>query len=127
MATATLTPPAEPRLLDRLTREARRRRLSLRTEQAYRQWTRRFVLFHGRRHPSELGPDAVAEFLTSLAVEQNVSASTQNQALAALLFLYRDVLAIELGPLPEMARATARSMRRPAKALLVASRSSTSK
>jgi integron integrase len=117
MATATLTPPAEPRLLDRLTREARRRRLSLRTEQAYRQWTRRFVLFHGKRHPAELGPEAVAEFLTHLAVEQNVSASTQNQALAALLFLYRDVLAIELGPLPEMTRA-----RRPKRLPVVLSR-----
>ncbi|KAB2969670.1 MAG: integron integrase, partial [Thermoanaerobaculia bacterium] len=106
-----------PRLLDRLSLEARRRRLSPRTELAYRAWARRFVLFNGKRHPSELGAGDVAAFLTHLAVEHGVSASTQNQALAALLFLYREVLGADLGPLPEAARA-----RRPKRLPVVLSR-----
>ena len=76
-----------PRLLDRLSFEARRRRLSLRTEKAYRGWVRRFVLFHGKRHPAELGAEAVGAFLTALAVDLGVAAATQNQALASVLFL----------------------------------------
>ncbi len=99
-------PAAGPRLLDRLTFEARRRRLALRTERAYRAWARRYILFHGKRHPSELGAEAVSEFLTALAVDLGVAAATQNQALAALLFLYREVLGLELGPLPEATRAS---------------------
>ena len=94
------------RLLDRLSAEARRRRLSLRTEKAYRGWVRRFVLFHGKRHPAELGAEAVSSFLTALAVDLGVAPATQNQALAALLFLYREVLGIDLGPLPEATRAS---------------------
>jgi integron integrase len=93
------------RLLDRVRHEARRRRLSIRTEEAYADWVRRFVRFHGLRHPRDLNADDVAAFLTHLAVERGVSASTQNQALAALLFLYRDVLFRELGPLPAAIRA----------------------
>lgn len=93
------------RLLDRLSFEARRRRLSLRTEKAYRGWVRRYVLFHGKRHPGELGAEAVAAFLTALAVDLGVAAATQNQALAALLFLYREVLRVDLGPLPAATRA----------------------
>lgn len=106
-----------PRLLDRLTQEARRRRLSLRTEQAYRQWARRFILFHGKRHPRDLDGEAVAAFLSHLAVDLGVAAATQNQALVALLFLYRDVLGIELGRLPEATRA-----RRPKRLPIVLSR-----
>jgi integron integrase len=109
-------PPA-PRLLDRVSLEARRRRLSRRTELAYRAWVRRFVLFHGRRHPAGLGAEEVAAFLTHLAVEHGVAASTQNQALAALLFLYREVLGAALGPLPAAARA-----RRPRRLPVVLSR-----
>jgi integron integrase len=112
--------PAEPRLLERLSREVRRRRLALRTEQAYRHWARRFVLFHGKRHPSELGGEALAEFLTHLAVDTGISAATQNQAMAALLFLYRDVLRIELGELPPMTRA-----KRPKRLPVVLSRDET--
>ena len=93
------------RLLDQLILEARRRRLSLRTEQAYRHWAKRFILFHGKRHPSELGGAEIAAFLSHLAVEEEVAASTQNQALAALLFLYREVLGISLGALPSSTRA----------------------
>ena len=114
MATASA---AAPRLLDRLTGEVRRRRLSVRTETAYRAWVRRFVLFHGRRHPETLGAEHVAAFLTHLATEVQVAAPTQNQALAALLFLYRHVLELELGPLPEATRA-----RRPKRLPVVLSR-----
>lgn len=98
-------PPRAPRLLERVALEARRRRLAPATERAYRDWVRRFVLFHGRRHPRELGAGEVAAFLGHLATERGVAAATQNQALAALLFLYRDVLGIDLGALPEATRA----------------------
>jgi integron integrase len=108
---------AGPRLLDRLSFEARRRRLSARTEDAYRAWVRRFVVFHGRRHPRELGAAEIAEFLSHLATEAKVAAPTQNQALAALLFLYREVLGIELGALPDAVRA-----RRPKRLPVVLSR-----
>ena len=70
--------------------------MSFRTEKTYLQWIRRFIRFHGRRHPGDMGGEEVEEFLTSLAVTSKVSASTQNQALAAILFLYRDVLEQEL-------------------------------
>lgn len=103
--TASSTSAAGPRLLDRLSFEARRRRLSMRTEKAYRGWVRRYILFHGKRHPSELGVEEVSAFLNLLAVELEVAAATQNQALAALLFLYRQVLGIDLGALPQATRA----------------------
>jgi hypothetical protein len=74
----------------------RTRHLAFRTEQAYLHWMRRDVKFHGRRHPRDMGPTEVEGFLTHLAVEARVGASTQNQALQALLFLYRRVLDIEL-------------------------------
>ncbi|MCB1008220.1 MAG: integron integrase [Acidobacteria bacterium] len=117
-ATARAEPERAPGLLARVVLEARRRRLSLATERAYRDWVRRFVHFHGRRHPRELDAADVAAFLTHLATERKVAASTQNQALAALLFLYRDVLAIDLGELPEATRA-----RRPKRLPTVLSRS----
>jgi len=109
--------PSRPRLLARVTLAARARRLSRRTANAYRFWTRRFVLFHDLRHPEEMGPAEVSAFLTHLAVERRVAAATQNQALAALLFLYRDVLDHPLGNLPETARA-----RRPKRLPVVLSR-----
>jgi integron integrase len=89
--------PASPRLLDLVSRKIRERRLSRRTEDAYRHWVRRFVLYHGKRHPTELGLPEVNDFLSHLAVEARISPSTQNQALAALLFLYRDVVRRPLG------------------------------
>jgi integron integrase len=85
-----------PRLLDRVRERIRYKHYSLRTEESYVQWIRRFVLFHGKRHPSEMGAPEVEAFLTSLAVEGNVAASTQNQARSALLFLYKEVLGSEL-------------------------------
>jgi integron integrase len=85
----------------------RARHLSLRTEQAYLQWMRRYAAFHGGRSLQELGPEAVERFLTHLAVEAHVGAATQNQALQALLFLYRQVLGITLPWLDNVTRASA--------------------
>jgi integron integrase len=85
-----------PRLLDRLRAKARVLHYSLRTEDAYADWSRRFILFHNKRHPREMGAPEIEAFLTHLAVEGRVAASTQNQALAALLFLYQRVLEVEL-------------------------------
>jgi len=79
--------------------------MSFRTEKTYLHWIRRYIRHHGRRHPREMGATEVEAFLTSLAVDRQVSASTQNQALAAILFLYRDVLEIELPWLTEVIRA----------------------
>jgi integron integrase len=92
------TPKAvqKPKLLDRVRAVARVRHLSLRTEQAYSDWIRRFILFHRKRHPEQMGAEEIQLFLSHLAVEGQVSASTQNVALCALLFLYRDVLQVEL-------------------------------
>lgn len=86
----------KPKLLDRVRAVARVRHLSIRTEQAYTDWIRRFILFHRKRHPAEMGEEEVRQFLSHLAVEGRVAASTQNVALCALLFLYRDVLGVEL-------------------------------
>lgn len=85
-----------PRLLDQVRERIRFRHYSIRTEEAYVGWIRRFILFHGKRHPREMGAAEVEAFLSSLATRRRVTASTQNQALSALLFLYRDVLGIEL-------------------------------
>ncbi len=82
----------KPKLLDRVRLELRSRHFSPRTEEAYVSWVRRYILFHGKRHPDEMGEREVSEFLSSLATAGHVSPSTQNQALAALLFLYRDTL-----------------------------------
>jgi len=80
-------------------------------------WIRRYILFHGKRHPRELGAAEASRFLTALAVEAKVSASTQNQALAALLFLYREVVRVELPWLDDLVRA-----RRPRRLPVVLSR-----
>src|SRR2546428_3987127 len=108
---AVVTPPLIPasqlgraadperrfRLLEQVRARLRTRHYSKRTEATYVEWVRRFVLFHGRRHPRSMGEREIAEFLTHLATERRASASTQNQALAALLFLYRHVLSAEIG------------------------------
>lgn len=95
----------QPRLLDRLRTRIRVLHYSIRTEQAYVDWARRFILFHGKRHPQELGAAEIEAFLSNLAIERNVSASTQNQAKAALLFLYREVLGVQLPWLDEIVSA----------------------
>ncbi|MGH8556662.1 MAG: integron integrase, partial [Methylococcales bacterium] len=87
---------AQPRLLDRVRDKIRLKHYSIRTEQAYTDWVKRFILHFGKRHPSELGAAEVEAFLTHLAVHGRVAASTQNQARCALLFLYKEVLGIEL-------------------------------
>ena len=84
--------PEPPRFLDRVRVAVRTRHYSRRTEEAYLGWTKRFILFHRKRHPAAMGADEVNAFLSHLAVEGKVSASTQAQALSALLFLYRHVL-----------------------------------
>jgi integron integrase len=84
-------------LLDRVREAVRLRHYSRRTEEAYATWIRRFIVFHGKRHPSQMGGDEITRYLTHLAVGQKVSASTQNQALSALLFLYRHVLRLDTG------------------------------
>lgn len=91
-----------PKLLDRLRAEIRVRHYSIRTEEAYVDWVRRFILFQNKRHPKDMGAEEVRDFLSHLATERNVSASTQNQAKSALLFLYREVLKIELPWLDEV-------------------------
>ncbi len=93
MMTSTPQPPA--RLLDQVRNAIRRKHYSIRTEQAYLSWIKRFILFHNKRHPREMGAPEIEAFLTYLAVQRRVAASTQNQALAAILFLYREVLGIE--------------------------------
>jgi hypothetical protein len=89
--------PAQPRLLDQVRDKIRLKHYSIRTEQAYLDWIKRFILFHGKRHPENLGSAEVEQFLTHLAVERKVAASTQNQALNAIVFLYTEVLGRELG------------------------------
>jgi site-specific recombinase XerD len=84
------------RLLDQVRDVIRIKHYSIRTEQAYLQWIRRYILFNGKRHPSELGADHLSTFLSDLAVRGKVAASTQNQALNAVLFLYREVLKQDL-------------------------------
>ena len=92
--------PTSKKLLDRVRDAIRVKHYSIRTEQAYVNWIRRFILFHRKRHPNQMGAAEIEAFLTHLAVEENVAASTQNQALSALLFLYREVLHKELdGPI----------------------------
>lgn len=88
--------PQQPRLLDKMRDKIRVKHYSIRTEQTYLDWVRRYIRFHGLRHPRELGAEAVEAFLTHLAVKRNVAASTQNQAKSALLFLYKEVLGAEL-------------------------------
>src|SRR5688500_13721050 len=96
---------APPRILDQVRTHIRARHYSLRTEKAYVDWVRRYVHFHGRRHPRQLSAEHVGAFLSSLANDRHVAASTQNQALAAILFLYKEVLRIELPWMDGIARA----------------------
>ncbi len=95
----------EVKLLERVRQAIRTRHYSRRTEEAYAHWIRRYIVFHGKRHPRDMGAAEISAFLTWLAVERRVSASTQNQALASVLFLYRDVLAIDVGSIPAAVRA----------------------
>ncbi|MDY0134625.1 MAG: integron integrase, partial [Atribacterota bacterium] len=91
-----------PKLLDRVRAEIRVRHYSIRTEEAYIDWVRRFIFFHQKRHPADMGAKEVGAFLSYLATERQVAASTQNQAKSALLFLYQKVLGVELPWLDEV-------------------------
>ena len=102
----------KPTLLDQVRHVLRVRHYSYQTEKTYVHWIKRFILFYGKRHPQEMGQEEVEQFLTSLAVDRHVSATTQNQALHSILFLYREVLARELGWLDNMVLAK-RSQRLP--------------
>jgi len=94
-----------PKLLEQVREVIRVRHYSLRTEETYLRWTKRFILFHGKRHPREMGVQEVQQFLSHLAVEGRVAASTQSQALSALLFLYQQVLKQDIGSIDEVVRA----------------------
>lgn len=110
-----------PRLLDQVRDRMRRLHMAARSEQAYVGWIRRFILANGKRHPRDLGAADIERFLTGLAVRGRVSASTQNQALSALLFLYKQVLGVELPWLDGMERA-----KRPQRVPTVLTRAETS-
>lgn len=114
--------PSSQRLLNRLRAAVRTHHYSRRTEQAYSAWVRRYILFHGKRHPKDMGAIEVAAFLTDLAVRKKVSASTQNQALCAVLFLYRHVLGREMGEMKNLVRA-----KRPQRLPLVLTRNEVSR
>ena len=109
--------PQRPKLLDQVRGAIRARHYSPRTEEAYVGWIERFIRYHDLRHPNEMGQQEVSEFLTGLAVTRGVSSSTQNQALSALLFLYRDVLKRDIGWMKNIVRA-----RRPRRLPVVLSR-----
>jgi len=98
-------PNPKLKLLDQVSEVMRFKHYSLRTENTYREWIKRFILFHGKRHPREMGAPEVSRFLSDLAVRGRVAASTQNQAFNALLFLYRQVLGQDFGPLQDVDRA----------------------
>lgn len=104
-----LAAPASPRrLLDQLRERIRFRHYALRTERLYVGWVRRYILFHGKRHPREMGALEIEAFLSHLALERSVSSATQNQAKAALLFPYKEVLgAVDLPWLTEVVAAKA--------------------
>ena len=94
-----------PKLLDQVREAIRVRHYSIRTEKSYVSWIRQYILFHDKKHPRDMGEREVSSFLSYLASQRNVAASTQNQALSAILFLYRDVLQIELDWLEDVVRA----------------------
>src|ERR1039457_2086633 len=97
-------PNPKLKLLDQVSEVMRYKHHSLRTEQAYRQWIKRFIFFHGKKHPKDMGAAEVRSFLNDLASRQLVAVSTQNQALNALVFLYREVMHLDFGDLGEFER-----------------------
>jgi len=110
------SPNRPPKLLDQVRDRIRLKHYSIRTEKTYLAWIRRFILFHSKRHPKEMGKPEVEMFLTHLAVDKHVAASTQNQALNAVLFLYKEVLGIELPWMDDVVR-----VKRPARIPVVLS------
>jgi integrase len=114
---AAVVSEKKPKLLDRVRSDLRAKHYSIRTEKAYIDWIRRFILFHSKRHPNEMGEQEISAFLTHLAVDRHVAASTQNQAFCALLFLYQQVLQRKLDFIDDVAR-----VKRPAKIPVVFTR-----
>lgn len=96
---------SQPKLLDQVREVIRTKHYSIRTEETYVSWIKRFILFHDKRHPKDMGTPEISSFLTHLAVDRKVAASTQNQAFNALLFLYRNVLQMEFGEIKDVERA----------------------
>jgi integron integrase len=96
MGSTMETSNTEPKLLDQVRFKIRFKQYSIRTEEVYTGWVKRFILFHDKKHPSEMGSSEIEDFLTHLSVVGNVTASTQNQALSAIVFLYREVLKVDL-------------------------------
>jgi site-specific recombinase XerD len=96
------TSAPKPKLLDRVRASIRSKHYGMRTEDAYVQWIRRFVLFHNKRHPREIRAEEIDQFLSHLAVEHKVSASTRNQALCAVPFFHKEVLHIEIGLIEDL-------------------------
>lgn len=96
---------AQLKLLNELTDAIRTRHYSIRTEQAYGKWAKNFILFHNKRHPAEMGEKEISEYLTFLAVKRKVAAPTQNQALSAILFLYKHILKQEMSWLDDVIKA----------------------
>lgn len=93
------------KLLDQVRHVIRKKHYSIRTEQAYTDWIKKFILFHGKKHPKDMGETEISQYISFLAVKKNVAASTQNQALNAIVFLYKQVLNRELGDFGSMQRA----------------------
>ena len=104
LVSASITEP-RPKLLDQVRQAIRTRHYSYRTEKAYVHWIKRFIFFHNKRHPVEMGEAEIAQFLSSLASDAHMSASTQNQALNALLFLYKEILEKKIGLIQGVVRA----------------------
>jgi len=96
---------SQPKLLDQVREVIRTKHYSIRTEETYVSWIKRFILFHEKRHPKDMGPPEISAFLIHLAVVRKVAASTQNQAFNALLFLYRNALQMEFGEIKDVERA----------------------
>lgn len=90
-----------PKLLDQVSQKIRFLHYSRKTEQSYLHWIRRYIIFHNKRHPKDMGGEEVSSFLNYLANKEHVSASTQNQALSALVFLYKQILNVDVGEIPE--------------------------
>jgi integron integrase len=93
-----------PKLLDQIRNAARLRHFSIRTEEAYLNWIKRFIIFHNKRHPRDMSAADIEHFLSHLATERNVASSTQNQALSAIIFLYREVLKLDMPRLEDVVR-----------------------
>src|SRR5215467_9439360 len=102
---STPASPPKPKLLDQVRQAIRSRHYSYMTEKAYVGWVKRFIFFHNKRHPAEMGEVEIGRFLSSLATESHVSASTQNQALNAVLFLYEEILRLKIGYIDGVIRA----------------------